>query len=307
MTDQGGSNLPDGGGSTYPISSDPVLPPRIGSGSTRDGARERARNQIFSIWSDRLQLISVLSTFSTSIDSLLFSQSTNRDDHSSTGQLMLASFAGALIFHAAGAILAFLGAFVLTRYKFEEAQAHLPTGIQTAPPTLKSPAQARVQNDGQGSRAPHVGRRHEKHHSIEYERPSVSTNAPLLGSSVPPTPIEPPLVHATTLLDHLFHTPVSLSPEITIELVHPFRPPRRTRDRGLEGDDPKHSMELDREMLERLLLRCHRACSLFVLLGFTLLITGVVSYGWKVLDRSVAIFVSASVAFSLVVALFVLS
>jgi hypothetical protein len=93
--------------------------PRL-STTTDSTTYDRARNQILSVWSDRLQLVSVLvrlclalrgpgspltrdqSTFFTSIDSLLFSLSTNQRDHTRLGQLMSAAFAGALVFHAAG-------------------------------------------------------------------------------------------------------------------------------------------------------------------------------------------------------------
>jgi hypothetical protein len=55
--------------------------------------------------------------------------------------------------------------------------------------------------------------------------------------------------------------------------------------------------------LVRLLNRCHSVCSIFALAGFLLVITGIVSYVWAVLEHSVAIFGSACVGTCIVLGL----
>ncbi len=47
--------------------------------------------------------------------------------------------------------------------------------------------------------------------------------------------------------------------------------------------------------LVRLLNRCHNVCSIFALVGFLLLVTGIVTFVWAVLEQNVAIFGSACV------------
>jgi hypothetical protein len=202
---------------------------------------------------------------------------------------------------ATPAILAFLGAFVLVRYKLADARAHMPTAIRTAPASFTyAPPVTQAQNEQQRSQTSLVGEKQPR--VSEHERPSTST-APFLFSTpanvAPPTP----LARTATFIDRFLHTPLFVSADITIELVW-FR---RTKTRGLEGGSDEDTVTRDRSALERLLLRCHRACSVFVLLGFLLLIIGVVTFAWVVLDRAVSVFVSSCVAFALVIGVFVLN
>jgi hypothetical protein len=60
---------------------------------------------------------------------------------------------------------------------------------------------------------------------------------------------------------------------------------------------PVHDGEKNARALVRLLNRCHNVCSMFALAGFICIVTGIVSYAWAVLERPVAIFCSACVAF----------
>jgi len=63
----------------------------------------------------------------------------------------------------------------------------------------------------------------------------------------------------------------------------------------IDDGDPKADAEKNAKALVRLLNRCHSVCSIFALAGFLLVITGIVSYVWTVLERPVAIFGSACV------------
>jgi len=197
------------------------------------------------------------------------------------------------------AILAFLGAFVLIRYRLADASAHMPQAIHTAPPSLKSP--------------PNINRGHEEklfassthHQSSNQHLDDTYSAASLRVPAVPDGRASSPLARtAAGFVDRLLHMPIFVSPDIVIEVVRPFR--RTPRNRKLEDELSGHSLDMDRKAITRLLLRCHHACSLFVLLGFTLLIIGIVSFAWLILDRAVSIFVSASVVFAILVAGFAL-
>ena len=64
--------------------------------------------------------------------------------------------------------------------------------------------------------------------------------------------------------------------------------------------DPVVDAEKNAAALVRLLNRCHNVCSMFALMGFLLVIIGIVAYVWAVLERSVAIFGSACVGFCII-------
>ena len=61
-------------------------------------------------------------------------------------------------------------------------------------------------------------------------------------------------------------------------------------DGNTRADEEKNA-----NALMRLLSRCHTVCTIFALSGFLLVITGISTYLWAVLDHSVAIFGSACV------------
>ncbi|GBE80749.1 hypothetical protein BKA93DRAFT_749302 [Sparassis latifolia] len=101
--------------------------------ATKSGAQDDAMRQavlaVVQIWLNRLALVSGITTFFASIDSLLFSlasTATHIGDPDTSGwnaidKLTTASFAGALIFHVCSAIVAFAGSFVLVRLQLVDA------------------------------------------------------------------------------------------------------------------------------------------------------------------------------------------
>ncbi|KZV66438.1 hypothetical protein PENSPDRAFT_689004 [Peniophora sp. CONT] len=298
----GGSSGADGSNNTsWPPATDVsrYLPDKGDVHATED-TRSRARTQIVSIWSDRLQLASVLATFFTSIDSLLFSLSVNQHNKTNAGELMTSAFSGALVFHAAAAILSYIGAFVLIQFKLTSAR-NAPTVTQSAPPTFHSPKAVKHP-------AVHVSGHHPRTttssgHAHDKSRPSAhrqSASAPLLSPASPDI-----LTRSTSFVNNLLHSMAfSSSSHIYIEVVHPFsrKKVNTNPETGPDDDDPETNIDA----LRRLLLRCHRACSIFSLVGFTLLLIGVVAFAWTVLDRAVGIFTSCCVAVSLAIALFAL-
>ncbi|KZS87215.1 hypothetical protein SISNIDRAFT_321043 [Sistotremastrum niveocremeum HHB9708] len=93
--------------------------------SEDEKARQKALSDLIKSWMDRMQLISMITTFFAATESQLLSVTTPSDDPNSTSGAMKAANAtlsGALVLHSFSAVVAFLGAFVLVRYKLHEAK-----------------------------------------------------------------------------------------------------------------------------------------------------------------------------------------
>ncbi|THH07505.1 hypothetical protein EW146_g9300 [Bondarzewia mesenterica] len=176
--------------------------------------------QIIQIWADRLQLISVVSTFFTSIDSILLSLVNALKDHTSTrGKLMDACLAGALVFHASAAILAFTASFVLIRYKLNDAQH------PSAPPPAPAPPSSTHPTSPSGSSNNHT----QYAYTTTNEKLSASSPWPFFPtpqySSLHTTPtslhLPPFFSHASDLLNILSQT-FGFGMSISVRRVHPF-------------------------------------------------------------------------------------
>jgi len=105
-----------------------VVPLRKRTQEDQDNADELARKKamegLVQSWMDRLQLISVITTFFASVEAGLLQATTptSTDNVSSLNQASNASLVGALIMHVFSAIISFLAAFFLIRYKLKEAK-----------------------------------------------------------------------------------------------------------------------------------------------------------------------------------------
>ncbi|KAG9312094.1 hypothetical protein JVU11DRAFT_7378 [Chiua virens] len=87
-------------------------------------ARKRAMKNLVNSWQERLQLISVITTFFASTEAAMLVNTkplSSVDFGSSVLKASNACLLGALIVHVCAAILSFLGAFLLIRYKLKEA------------------------------------------------------------------------------------------------------------------------------------------------------------------------------------------
>ncbi|PIL33519.1 hypothetical protein GSI_04142 [Ganoderma sinense ZZ0214-1] len=86
--------------------------------------RKKAMNGLVSSWMDRLQLISVITTFFAAIEAQLIGTTTPNDPtaDSMIDQAANAALAGALVIHVFAAIISFLAAFFLIRYKLSVAK-----------------------------------------------------------------------------------------------------------------------------------------------------------------------------------------
>ncbi|KAH7905329.1 hypothetical protein BJ138DRAFT_1118568 [Hygrophoropsis aurantiaca] len=83
---------------------------------------------LVSAWQDRLQVLTVVTTFLASMDGQLFSLTTlpsniSHDPPTACQELVYASLSGALIFHICASILGYLASFALIKYTIIEASA----------------------------------------------------------------------------------------------------------------------------------------------------------------------------------------
>ena len=198
------------------------------------------------------------------------------------------------------AILAYVAAFVLIRYRLN--------GVQSTPSTADSSiatVYAKYTPSGPSNvdqqRTPSAlesgtSRSREKaghaHHSHAHT-----------SSSSPATPFLfgwPPFFSTlTSTMTSLLDEPPLLN--IDLRRVSLFNFGRLVP--CVPSRDPKADAEKNAKALVRLLNRCHSVCSIFALAGFLLVVTGIVSYVWTVLERPVAIFGSACVASCIVLAI----
>ncbi|TFK50986.1 hypothetical protein OE88DRAFT_1660161 [Heliocybe sulcata] len=118
-------------------------------------ARKKAVKDLVQSWMDRLQLISVITTFFASVESQLVGNtipSNGSGPASRTLQAANSGLMGALVMHSFAAILSFLGAFILVRYKVKEAKKEeikaeggQPTTVTSSPVDLEKAAQSASQ------------------------------------------------------------------------------------------------------------------------------------------------------------------
>ncbi|KAH9050977.1 hypothetical protein EDB83DRAFT_2399490 [Lactarius deliciosus] len=248
-------------------------------------------SRITQIWSDRLQLISVYASFFTSIDSVLFSLASNKGNGSTTSKLMHASLTGALIFHAATAILAYVASFVLIRYKLNDAES-IPGGSNSKSAIANVYAKygpTPVDEKGKVSvLVAESGRVRAEHGHVRAEH---GHHFPSLLSS----PVIPFLSTLSTAFSSLLDQPPLLNIDIRRVSLFDIGAVVPCVGEPVHDGDSHADAEKNAIALGRLLNRCHSVCSLFALAGFLLLVTGIITYVWEVLEESVAIFASACV------------
>ncbi|KIJ65949.1 hypothetical protein HYDPIDRAFT_110063 [Hydnomerulius pinastri MD-312] len=98
-------------------------PPPSGTGGDTDA---QANSDLLSAWTDRLQVLTVVTTFLATMDGELFSLTavpTNISLPTSTAsrELVYSCLSGALIFHVCASILGYVASFALIRYRIVDA------------------------------------------------------------------------------------------------------------------------------------------------------------------------------------------
>ncbi|TCD59934.1 hypothetical protein EIP91_011032 [Steccherinum ochraceum] len=260
-----------------------------------DDATRKAILEVVQVWLDRLQLISVITTFFASIDGTLlgFMTSTVRlgivdvDTWSNTTQLMTASMTGALVFHICAAITSFIGSFVLIRYKLLDAKQHEHQVERTASSSGHNPYPS-----GTLLEKPHLA------HAATISTsalPSQTRNRHRANSS-----LHGFASHSLDFLPNFADIITGLQGRVSINRVHLFdclRPRKFARDDG-DGDlergmEPRRSTEAELGPPVKLLSRCHSLSAAMALFGFLLAVLGIIAFVWVSLPQSIAIFASA--------------
>ncbi|KAG6381965.1 hypothetical protein JVT61DRAFT_593 [Boletus reticuloceps] len=222
-------------------------------------ARRRAMKNLVDSWQERLQLISVITTFFASTEAVMLTNTKpDRSDPGSWENNALkasnASFLGALIVHVYAAVLSFLGAFLLTRYKLKEAtreemriegMVNSPLGGSVFKDVERVPADLGLQqlftnNDAQTMYNP--------------VNDATTTSAPGQIKKKGSYRVEPPIISANPHLEQvgLFRSNVS----------------------------------------SHLLSRTHALCVFLAAAGFILAIIGILCYAWATQPTEVSIFAS---------------
>ncbi|KAI6115921.1 hypothetical protein F5141DRAFT_1212520 [Pisolithus sp. B1] len=84
-------------------------------------------SELLIAWMDRLQTLTVVTTFLVSVDSQMFSLTTennlSRDTSPASQQLVYACLSGASVFHLCAVITAYIASFALIRYRIVDASA----------------------------------------------------------------------------------------------------------------------------------------------------------------------------------------
>ncbi|KAF9529690.1 hypothetical protein CPB83DRAFT_851982 [Crepidotus variabilis] len=228
-----------------------------------DEQRREAMRDLVESWMDRLQLISVITTFFASTEASLLSitaptsVNTSKDGLTTAGQIANVGLVGALVVHTNAAIISFLAAFFLIRYKLrvakkEEKDALHKTQLQQPTPFV-----------------------HDKAHN------ELITS---LAHAYDVESVKPPQQHG-------FHPPQS--EHETDPIPGPFRIPQTHSENDQEeiwSRNP-HLVQVGPFQTHpptHLLSRCHNLCIFLSALGFALALMGILAFAWDSMPTSVS-------------------
>jgi len=93
--------------------------------------RQKAIDDLISVWQQRLQLMTLVSTFFSSVNSGLLGLvvKTETTPLSPLAQIANATFLGGLIIHVFSALIAFLASFLLIDYRIHETETEIPKDV----------------------------------------------------------------------------------------------------------------------------------------------------------------------------------
>ncbi|KAL1746645.1 hypothetical protein HDZ31DRAFT_81033 [Schizophyllum fasciatum] len=292
-----------------------------------DRARKKALKELVQSWMDRLQLISVITTFFASTEAGLLQVVAP----SEAGQMTAAESAanagvlGALVLHTNAAILSFLASFLLVRYKVEEAKkeemkveyaASDHDGGSEHPPDAQSsegvdPKKSLEKDLEKGASTmertaseasskaelPHgasAGAKSNPALSLQRPPPRAGGAPPVRVTS--PSPVSPAQTHSIS--NPSFASPLASlramnSSERRQTLSEPpifyASPPIFHADPHLEQVGPFAMLQPPTHLLSR----CHALCLWLSALGFVLAIMGIACFSWSRTTTGVAIFTTA--------------
>ncbi|EMD33165.1 hypothetical protein CERSUDRAFT_118228 [Gelatoporia subvermispora B] len=285
-----------------------------GTGS-EDSATRQAMLDVVSVWMNRLQTISAITSFFASIDSLLFSI-TSTPTTRTIEQLTSACITGALIFHVFSSIVAFVGSFILVRFELLDADAHESSILDTSGANTPAAPPARASStDTPGPE------------KLSIPQPTINTsflgpgpvnwgariapscgcghhNCPHTGHHAGTTPLGLIAIHHVRPLRDIIPIPGLRRSRPAINLIQTTHIPTSHTGRG----DAEHTaaqnrkgfthipLSLDPVLLSRLLeppitllARAHTIAVALSAAGFLFAVVGVAAYAWAALPRAVSI------------------
>ncbi|PPQ63023.1 hypothetical protein CVT24_005969 [Panaeolus cyanescens] len=261
--------------------------------------RKAAMRDLVESWMDRLQLISVITTFFASTEAGLLTITTpnSRDDpETNLNQVTNIGLMGALIVHSSAAIISFLAAFILIRHKLQiakqeeieverEEEIHAMRNYthhsQFNPPIAEASIRVETSNvNANGPTISHTVTRNSAHRSPTTEQPGH------FSGRYNTDPVPGPVRVASPYGSGPFSTAPIFSTNPHLVQVGP----------RLWGDQvPTH-----------LLSRFHTLCIALSLLGFVLALMGMLCFAWDRLALSAGVSASIFMAICLVSGLGVL-
>lgn len=225
-----------------------------------EAARRKALKELLQSWMDRLQLISVLTTFFAAMEAQLLGNTspTGTGPVSVTAQVANIGLICALIVHSFAAMISFLAAFALIRFKLTEATKK---ELRAESFSVASP------------------------NSVKLEPATSDQNLPLVDLPLPQPDYRQEI--------HAFHPqPIDRSSSIP-EHTRVFIPPPRvfSTNPHIESFNSFHTRKPPMALLEH----AYALSISMAAVGFVLVVVGIVCWAWSQLPGSVAIASTAAV------------
>ncbi|KAH9855947.1 hypothetical protein C2E23DRAFT_866534 [Lenzites betulinus] len=233
-----------------------------------DDTTKQALLDVVQVWLDRLQTMTVITTFFVSIDSMLYGYASvalpqDTNTWSNVDLLKAATLGGAIILHACASILGYLTSFVLIRYRLEDAEEKVE----------QSEASDAI--------------------------PPQHSHAKSLSSTSDPQSI------AFTSARPVRYPSQNLRSLVSVYQVKPFGFARRCRVRAAkpnpETPDTGDAVALRTlQSMIHTLSRCHTVVAVMSNVGFVLALFGTIVYFWTALPLALGSFASVCLGGSLI-------
>ncbi|KAJ3986646.1 hypothetical protein F5890DRAFT_957370 [Lentinula detonsa] len=224
-----------------------------------DEARRKALKDLVQSWQDRLQLITLITTFLASVEASML-QVTMPDDPSNSSawsQAANAGFMGSLVFHLYASFVSFFASFFLVRFKIQEAKRE-ERQVEAADPSYQ--------------------------HATTFKGSTILDMAAHNITRSPTSPRSPASEGNGAFPREKENRPPSNRQTPSIWSANP----------QLVQTGP-----FQRQPPINLLSRCHTLCLVTTALGFIMAMIGVVCYAWEGQSTSVAIVTSICICLCL--------
>lgn len=269
-----------------------MTPPRKRTQEDQDKddlkAYQKAMEDLVQSWMDRLQLISVITTFFASMEAGLLQVTAPDPDNNSTRleQASNAGLIGALVVHVNAAILSFLAAFFLIRYKVKQAgkqelKAQAAAMAGTAPLEVRKPSK----NEFRALAADMNG------HAVDVDQTAEQGELPPVGLDN-----DGPPATKTISFEHPIHgdTKSFLPSQSRHSTESSPEPPILSTNPELVQVGP-----FRRNAPIHILGRFHSLCIQLSFIGFALALMGIICFAWAKHPLSVSVFVTIAMGASL--------